>query len=236
MFMAVAVLVAAFVRGYSGFGFSALVVTAASLVADPLYFVAIVMFCELLMSVQQWPSIARDVDWRRVGALMIGAVVGVPVGLWFITQVSVDTARALISVYVLAMCGVMVLGWRLMRPQGMAAHAGVGTFAGLANAVGMAGLPVATYFTAQSLKASVFRATLIAYFALLDVFSMPILWWHGLVVRDTFVVLACATPLMGLGVWLGGRHFVRTDPQDFRRFAIGLLAVLASVGLAKAVL
>ncbi|MCA3526739.1 MAG: sulfite exporter TauE/SafE family protein, partial [Rhodobacter sp.] len=39
-FMAVAFLVAAFVRGYSGFGFSALIVTASALVANPLHFVA----------------------------------------------------------------------------------------------------------------------------------------------------------------------------------------------------
>ena len=38
-----------------------------------------------------------------------------------------------------------------------------------------------------------------------------------------------------LGNWLGGRHFLNTDPQDFRKFAIGLLAALATMGLVKAV-
>jgi uncharacterized protein len=41
-------------------------------------------------------------------------------------------------------------------------------------------------------------------------------------------------PVIGLGIWLGGKHFLRTDPQDFRRFAIGLLALLAGFGLVKA--
>ena len=39
-----------------------------------------------------------------------------------------------------------------------------------------------------------------------------------------------------LGNWLGGRHFFNSDPQEFRRFAIVLLAILALLGLAKAVI
>lgn len=234
-FMVLAFGVAAFVRGYSGFGFSALVVTASSLVTNPLYFVAVVMFCEFLMTFQQWRGVWRDVDWPRVTALMIGALVGVPLGLWAIIQVPVDTARAVIAAYVLVMCGVLMLGWRLQRKLGFAADTGVGTFAGLANAVGMAGLPVATYFTAQGIRAATFRATLIAYFALLDAFTAPLMWWHGLVTWDTGVVVLASLPIIALGIWAGGRHFVKTDPQDFRRFAILLLAGLAILGLIKAV-
>ena len=235
-YMALAFLVAAFVRGYSGFGFSALVVSAAALVTKPLYFVAVVMFCEFLMTFQQWRLVRRDVDWRRVGALMAGAVVGLPLGLWGINMVGVDTGRAIIAAYVLFMCFVLMLGWRIRVTQGVVAHVGIGTFAGAANAVGMAGLPVATYFTAQGLSAAVFRGTLIAYFAILDLFSAPLMWWHGMVTWDTLWAAALSLPIIGLGVWLGGRHFLATDPQDFRKFAIGLLAVLAVLGLLKSVL
>ena len=100
----------------------------------------------------------------------------------------------------------------------------------------MGGLPVAAFFAAQSVPAAVFRATLIAYFAVLDIWSAPLMWWHGMVTGDTFVAVALSLPIIGLGVWLGGRHFLRTDPQDFRRFAIMLLAGLSVMGLVKSVL
>ncbi len=235
-YLALVLFGAAFVRGYSGFGFSALVVTAASLVTNPLNLVPVVIFCEFLMTFQQWREIGAHVDWARVRGLMLGALIGVPLGLWLITQVPVDATRAVIAVYVLAMCAVLLRGWKLQRAQGGAGHAAVGTFAGLANAVGMGGLPVATYFTAQAMPAQVFRATLIAYFAGLDLFTFPFLWWHGLVSFDTGVVVLAGLPLMALGIWLGGRHFLSAAPQEFRRFAIVLLAVLAMLGLGKAIL
>ena len=234
-FMAFACLMAAFVRGYSGFGFSALVVSASALVTNPLYFVGVVMVCEFLMTFQQWRGVRADVDWMRVLALMIGAAIGLPLGLWGITRVGVDTARAVIAVYVLAMCAVMLMGWRIRSAQRFPPHLGVGIFAGMANSVGMAGLPVATYFTAQGMSAAVFRGTLIAYFAALDLFSIPLMWGTGIITLDTLKVAAAALPLMGLGIWAGGRHFLATDPQDFRKFAIGLLAFLAVINLVKVV-
>ena len=138
-FMALAFLVAAFVRGYSGFGFSALVVASSSLVTNPLNFVAVVMFCEFLMTFQQWSGVWRDIDWRRVVTLMLGAMVGLPIGLWALTGVGIDAARAIVAIYVLAMCAVLLSGWNLKRPQGDAPHLAVGVLSGLANAPGMGG-------------------------------------------------------------------------------------------------
>ncbi len=234
-FMGVAFLIAAFVRGYSGFGFSALVVSSSALVMDPLHIVGVVMVCEFAMTFQQWRGVKADVQWWRVLALMIGAAVGLPLGLWGITRVGVDVTRAIIAVYVLIMCAVMLRGWQIRSEQRFAPHLGVGIFAGFANSVGMAGLPVASYFTAQGVSAAVFRATLIAYFAALDLFSIPVMWANGIIVWDTLRLAVGVVPLMLIGIWAGGRHFLKTDPQDFRKFAIGLLAGLALINLVKVV-
>jgi uncharacterized protein len=58
----------------------------------------------------------------------------------------------------------------------------------------------------------------------------------GLVTWDTLWAALIALPVTLLGNWLGGRHFFGTDPQEFRRFAIVLLAGLALLGAMKALL
>ena len=234
-FMAVAILVSAFVRGYSGFGFSALVISAAGLVTNPLHFVAVVVLCEALMSVQAWRGIGAYVDWRRVWFLMAGAAVGMPLGLWALTSISEDAARAVISGYVLVMCLVLLAGWHLGRELRGPSNLLAGLASGLANAPGMGGLPVVAFFAAQTMQANVFRATLVAYFPLLDIYSAPLYFWHGMVSWDTVWASLLALPMVFLGNWLGSRHFLHTDPQDFRKFAIGLLALLSTLGLLKSV-
>lgn len=236
IWMAVAILVAAFIRGYSGFGYSAIVIAASGVVTNPLHFVATVVILETAMSLQALKGNGRNVDWRRVGLLMAGAVVGLPIGLWILTGVSETTARAVISVYILIMCAVLLAGWRLRNEVKGGGNVVAGLISGLANAPGMGGLPLAAFFAAQPMAAATFRATLIAYFPILDLYSAPLYWWHGLVTWNTLWIALAALPLTLLGNWLGSRHFLNTDPKDFRRFSILLLGFLAALGLVKALL
>ncbi len=234
--MGFAILGAAFVRGYCGFGYSAMVVAASALVTNPLHFVAVVAALEAVMSMQAARGAGPYVDWRRVVFLMLGAAVGLPLGLWALTAISEDAARAVISGYVLFMCAVLWIGWRLAAEVRGPANIVAGLVSGLANAPGMGGLPIAAFFAAQPIAAPVFRATLIAYFPILDVYSAPLYWWSGLVTWNTLWAVLAALPLTVLGNWLGSRHFLASSPKEFRRFAVLLLAGLAALGLLKAVL
>ena len=232
-FLTLALFLSAIVRGYSGFGFSALVIVSASLVTSPLKVVATVMICEFLMTFQQLRGIWTSIHWRRVRWLMLGAMPGVAIGLWALTGVGVDTVRLIMAVYVLAMCAALWAGMRFSRPSGNAAHGVTGLVSGIANATSVGGLPVAVFFSAQPISAAAFRATLIAYFAFLDLWTAPLMGWYGLVSRDTFVGAVLALPVILLGNWLGARHFLAANPQDFRRFVILLLAGLSFAAIAR---
>jgi len=233
LWMAIAVFGAAYVRGYCGFGFAALVVSSAGLVTNPLLFVPVVILADMILTIQQARGIRADIDWRRVLTLFAGALLGVPLGVRALSSLGVDTARAIISGYVLVMCVLLLTGWSFRRPQGAGAHVATGVISGLANGAAVGGLPVAVFFAAQPMAAATFRATVIAYFTLLDLWTLPNMWGADLLTRDTFAATALCLPLMSLGVWLGGRQFLSAAPQEFRRFAIFLLAGLALLGLAR---
>ncbi|MCU9846513.1 sulfite exporter TauE/SafE family protein [Defluviimonas sp. WL0024] len=235
-FLAVAVFGAAFVRGYSGFGFAALVILATSLVTSPLHAVPVVILCDIVMTVQQARGIWARIDWRRVGTLMLGALAGVPLGVTIITSIGTDLARAVIALFVLVMCALLWIGWSFRGHVGDVGTTGTGFVSGLANGAGVGGLPVAVFMTAQPVAAAVFRATLIAYFTLMDLWSLPIMARAGMVSADTFRATLFVLPMMAAGIWLGGRQFLKAEPQDFRRFALLLLAGLATLGLLKSVI
>ena len=234
--LALVALGASFVRGYSGFGFAALLVSGAALVTEPVALVPAVLVCDVALGAPQWRSVRGAIDWRRVGALFAGCLLGVPLGVWAIAAMGPDAARAAISLWVLLMGLVLLRGWALPRPPGLPAHGAVGLVSGLANGAAVGGLPVAAFFAAQPINAAAFRATLVAYFLLLDAWTLPVMWREGLLTPDTLLLAALGLPVMLLGLHLGSRHFLKAPPEEFRRFAIWTLMALAVLGLLRATL
>lgn len=232
--LSIALLVAAYVRGYSGFGFSAIFIAFAALLTNPLPLIPVVFACEMLMTVFQARGIRGHVDWGRVGALLAGAALVLPVSVWVILSLGETSVRLVVSGIVLMMSLVLLSGWTLQRRIAMPGHAGVGMVSGLCNSAGIGGLPVAAFLTAQPMPAATFRATMIVYLTGLDLITLPLLWAGGLVTWDTAIAAAFAFPLLGLGVWLGGRQFLSASPVTFRKFAVMLLLGLAVLGLIRA--
>jgi uncharacterized protein len=235
-YMAVVLFGAAFVRGYSGFGFAALVITGAALVTDPFHFVPVVLIVDIFLTIAQARGIWPHIAWRRVAGLFGGALLGVPLGLTILMAAGLDLARAVISVFVLLMCAALWSGWKWRGHAATPAHLGAGFVSGIANAAAVGGLPVAVFFAAQTMSATVFRATLIAYFTALDLWTVPMMAARGMISADTLWASVLAMPVLLLGVWLGSRQFLSANPTEFRRFAILLLAGLASLGLIKSVI
>lgn len=234
--LAAGLFVAAFVRGYSGFGFSAIFIAIAALFTNPVPLIPVVFICEIAMTAFQAKGISPHIDWRRSTTLLAGAAVALPFSITVMVAVGADTARLIISGLIGVMALLLLSGRSLRRPLTTGGNIAVGLAAGLANGAGVGGLPVAAAMAAQPIPAPVFRATMIVFLTGLDLLSLPWLWRGGLITKDTILALALAFPILGLGVWLGSRRFGATSPAAFRRFAVLLLLVLSGLGLLRVLL
>jgi uncharacterized membrane protein YfcA len=233
--MAVGLFVAGFARGYSGFGFSALLVASWSLVAPPALPVAVTILLELSASVLQAVSVWSHVDWRRVALLLVGAVIGTPFGVAVLGIASPDLLRLVIATLLLACCGALLAGYVLKRKLGAAGDVVVGTASGLANgATAMGGLPVALFLAASGVEPAVMRATFIAYFFPLDLITALLMVHQGVIGWETLTLALICLPGMAIGLVLGGRHFLAATPEQFRRQTLYLLIALALLGLVRA--
>ncbi len=227
---------AAYVRGYSGFGFSAIFIASAALITNPLPLIPVVFGCEMLMTVFQARGIRGHIDWRRAFALLGGAAIVLPISVWTILSIGEESVRLTVSLIVLIMSLVLLSGWTLTQLIKTPGNIAIGMTSGLCNAAGIGGLPVAATMAAQPIPAPVFRATMIVYLTGLDLITMPLLWAGGLITWDTALGLMLALPVLAVGIFLGSRRFQGASPTTFRQFAIYLLLTLAILGLLRAAL
>ncbi len=236
-FWLAAIFFAGIVRGYSGFGFSALCVASLSLVLPPVQVVPVILMLEVAASVGMLPQVWRDIDWRALAWLILGAIAGTPFGVVFLAQVPADAARIAISLLVLTASGLLLLGYRLRGERGPKGTLATGCVSGLVNGVGaVGGLPVVIFLLASAAGAATTRALLVAYLLLTDVYATGLTLGQGLLSWELVGRWGIALPALFLGIALGNRHFLNAQPESFRRFTLSLLIVLALLGLLRALL
>jgi uncharacterized protein len=190
--------------------------------------VAVTLLLEIAASVLQAASVWRDVPWRRVGLLSVGAVFGVPLGVRLLAWADLRALRLGIAAFVLVAAVTLLAGVRRTTRAGPRGVAAVGAVSGLCNgAVAMGGLPVAIFLTAEGDSPRVLRAAAIAYFFLLDLYSFAWLGAGGLVGEATLGLAMLSLPILVVGMWLGQRHFLGASPEGFRSITLGLLIALA---------
>jgi hypothetical protein len=104
---------ASLARGYSGFGFSAVLVASWSLVGSPALAVVVALVLEVTASIIQAASVWQDIPWRRVGLLMAGAIVVTPLGVHLLAATDERTLRIGIAIFILLAAVALLAGLRL---------------------------------------------------------------------------------------------------------------------------
>lgn len=227
--------VASIVRGLTGFGFSALVVTGLGFIFLPTEVVVMALILEIVASVHLLPSVWKDIDWSLLASLMVGVVVATPVGMYLLNWLQPDLMRLLISVTVLSFATIIAVGFSRKGEGNYLVHGGLGLISGLCNgAAALGGLPIVAFMLSGKTSVKSVRATLVATFFATDVYAMLFAGGHGIVGTNSLLLAACALPILFAGVGIGKRLFHLAPPQLFRRVSLALLIFISIVGGAKA--
>jgi uncharacterized membrane protein YfcA len=235
LFCMAVVFVAAVIRGFSGFGLSALVVSSISLVLPPAEIVPMTLMLEAVASLRMLPAVRHDLDWRILGGLMAGAVPAVPAGAWLLASLPDAAMRGLISLLVLAASLMVWRGIVFSRTPGAAAHAATGVVSGgMFGAAAVGGLPVVVYLLAGSIPAATTRAVLTLYLMLMGLYGAAVTGAFGLLGAESIWRVALFVPPLFAGVAIGGRKFASAGPDSYRRFTLVLLVLLALAGMVRA--
>ncbi len=230
-----ALLVAAIVRGYSGFGFSMLAVLGLTLALPPAEAIPIVLTLEVAASLHMLPGVWRQIDWRSLWPLVVGALVATPFGVHLLATLPETPIRLAIATLVVTATILLWRGFALQRMPGIGATLATGSAVGLLNGgLGIGGPPVILFYLSSPAGTAAVRASLVAYFLATDTYALALGAAEGLVTTRTFLAALALLPVLLLGIAIGSRGFIRTDPATFRKAVLVLLLILSAAGVARA--
>ena len=228
LYSLVAVLAGAWLKGYTGFGASMLWMTSLSLVLPPLQVVPMVLMFEVVTSIALLPQIWRDVNWRSIALLLLGTWVATPLGIHALTSLPATPIRIALAAVVLVAAILILRGFALAKEPGRPATVGVGLMAGVLNgSMGIVGPPVILFYFSSPIGVVAGRASIITYFIGTDSVATAMFAAQGLIDTSVLWRTAIFLPALIVGVVVGNRGFVRTDPETFKRVALFVLIALS---------
>jgi uncharacterized membrane protein YfcA len=228
-----AVAVASFVRGLTGFGFAIVAMPLLALVYPPVIAVPV---ATLLQIPSGLPTVLRDWDDTNFRAATIAWIGGMPAllpGVFLLGVLSADVMRLIVGGVVIFSTVALALGPNLGRDPKSYELVGAGALSGLMQgAVAMSGPPIILLILSSSWNAARCRATLSCIFLLLGTASLVFGSIHGIVNKESVLIAAITVPGLLMGQAIGTHLFVRIDGKRYRRVsticvaAAGLLVVV----------
>lgn len=220
-------LVASVVQTIAGFGFSLLAVPVLSLLVEPAQAVVISAVLSFL-NVARVSHVAREhTPWRIVGLLLVGSVIGLPLGMLVLLYASPEVLRLLVGLVAAVMAVAIGMGLRWSHSD--LATGVTGFVAGvLSTSTSINGPPIVLYLQATALGPAAFRAAMSNLLVLSGIFSLAGFVLAGVLGLAQLGLVAFGVPSLFVGFWLGTRLLGHLDPERFRHFVLVLLAVMGS--------
>ena len=235
-FAAIAICAIAFVsgtaRGFSGFGSALIFMPLASSIAAPRLVAALLLIIDFVAAAPLLPNAWKQADRKATAVMVAGALVGVPIGTWFLIRLEPVTTRWIISGFVAALLVLLLSGWRYRGKEHAPISVGIGGLAGFCSGLAQTGgPPIVGYWLGRPIPSMIARANILLFFGASDFFSAVAYAVSGLINADAIKFAFVVGPVYGIGVWFGASLFGRASETVFRAICYALIAAAVIIGL-----
>ena len=223
-----------FLRGFLGFGSALLIVPVLSIILSPLEAIVIFMLIEIPNTAYLMPSACREFDAKSVFLMIVGIIITVPFGALALISIDPNIMRMVISIMVLIMVGLLASGWKIKAGIGPISMFMTGLVGGLAHgATGVGGPPLITVLLSKGDHDTRTRANIVISLNTLTIMGAITLLVFGAMSSQLFLASCILGPLYVASTAIGARYFYSSRNILFRRAALLVLALLATLIIAS---
>ena len=231
---ALIILIASIVRGFNGFGFSAISVSGLSFILPPIEIVPIILLLEVFVSIFMVPYIWNKIDWKFVAQILIGIIIGSPIGLFLLKYLSSQVTHFLICLVVIFFSLLLMRGYTNLKINNLISKILTGIVSGIANGFStLGGLPVALFLLVTSIQPAIIRGSLAALFFLTDIYAFVLSFFGGIIDLTTIYRVLSIIIVLPLGVYIGDKFFTKAEEATYRKVVFYFLILISVFGIIR---
>src|SRR3954453_7588223 len=126
-------------RGFSGFGSALIFMPLGSSIAAPRLVAALLLIIDFVAAAPLVPNAWKQADRKATAVMGAGALVGVPIGTYFLSRLDPVTTRCMISGFVAALLALLLSGWRYRGNDHATISIGIGGLSGFCSGLAQTG-------------------------------------------------------------------------------------------------
>lgn len=229
--------IAGFVQGLSGFGFSLTAMSIWAWAVDPRIAAVLAVFGGLSGQLLAAFSVRRAVHLEHLVPLLLGGLVGIPLGLLILPRLDALAFRAFIGAVLAVWCPLMLFSGRIphIRRGGRVADAAAGAGGGVMSALGgAAGVVPTLWCTLRGFDKDLQRALIQNFNLATLALTMLAYLAGGFVTAEHAWRMLWVAPALVIPALLGARLYDRIGQAGFRRIVLSLLTASGIAMLASA--
>jgi uncharacterized membrane protein YfcA len=234
LLLLVVIFLAGIARGLSGFGTGMIVAPVAGALYGPKAALTLLVLIDILPALPVTLPAFRIARWSEVVPILVGMLVGVPLGVWVLVSGDELVLRWLICLTILGCVAVLWMRWTWRGPRNTGVSLGIGGFAGVLSGIAsIPGPPVIAYWMTAGLPAAVVRANLLTLFFLTTFIGLANISFAGIFAWDIAMRALFASPIYFGGIVVGTLAFSHGGERLYRTatFLLILLAALLALPL-----
>jgi uncharacterized membrane protein YfcA len=231
-FVVFVVFIASIIRGFNGFGFSATCISGFSFILPAIEIVPIILALEVIISIFMVPYIWNKIDWKFVFKILLGIIIGSPIGLYLLKHLNLETTHLSVCLLVIFFSILLMKGYSNQKINNNYGKFFTGIVSGALNGLTtLGGMPVALFLLTTSIQPATIRGSLAALFFLTDIYAFILSFFAGIVDIRTIYRVIPLIIILPIGVFVGNHFFIKSKEETYRKVVFYFLIFISIFGI-----
>lgn len=226
------IMLSGFIQGTTSFGFSLIALPLLGIMLSLRLVVPLLVIFSLVMNSIILYNLRSYVDLKRIIILICSAIIATPLGAYLLISVDENTLKLVVGIIVVISAIIFKLGFSIQVKNEKLAFVPVGIISGLLNgSVSLSGPPIILFLTNQKTEKQVFRATLTSFFWILNIATVFVFFYNGLINFKVVDLSIKLIPALMIGLFFGIKIGDRIEQRTFQNATIILLFCMGSLSI-----
>ena len=233
-YVLIIVFIASIIRGFNGFGFSAICISGFSYILPAIEIVPIILALEVAISIFMAPYIWNKIDWKFVFKILLGILIGSPIGLYLLKHLNPQITHLFVCLLIIFFSILLMRGFSNQKINNDYGKFFTGIISGTLNGfTTLGGMPVALFLLITNIQPALIRGSLAALFFLTDIYAFVLSFFSGIVDMVTIYRVIPLIIILPFGVFIGNKFFVKSKEETYRKVVFYFLIVISIFGILR---